>query len=496
VNEEETSSEAIHTEEQPLPQHIVPEQIPDTPLDLARCFARRLSPPWSKSNKYGVKRYRGEWFVWDACGYSPASEEAVENMFYRYMANVKIVSGKKGACNLIINQAIVTKTLHAMRSICEVPSNLTAPVWLNHQDRDGTAYISFQNGIIDVKKYIKEGSAKLISPTLDYFTPTQLPFYYDAEATCPLWLDFLGQVLEGDQERISLLQEWFGYCLTDDTSLQKFMIMVGQPRSGKGTILEMMANVIGERNICNPSLDSIASGFGLNSMVNKRVALIGDAHFGKSSDVKKTLSNLKTIIGEDRVDIERKYKDSLTGLKLNVRFTIGCNEVPDLPDDSAAIANRMLVIPFNLSWVGREDPSLRGRLKNEIAGVVNWAMDGLVRLRENMRWTYSSAMADRLQEISETLSAVRAFMAEECITAENAAKYGENPAEISSPLDEIWDRWTKWSESNNHYRGSKIGLSKGIRSAVPGCRRIRGGEDNKISLTGIKVKLSHHELGF
>ena len=33
-----------------------------------------------------------------------------------------------------------------------------------------------------------------------------------------------------------LLQDWMGYTLTPDTSLQKILLCLGPPRSGKGTV--------------------------------------------------------------------------------------------------------------------------------------------------------------------------------------------------------------------------------------------------------------------
>ena len=46
----------------------------------------------------------------------------------------------------------------------------------------------------------------------------------------------LDQLWAGDSESIAALQEWFGYCLTNDTRQQKILMIVGPKRSGKGTI--------------------------------------------------------------------------------------------------------------------------------------------------------------------------------------------------------------------------------------------------------------------
>jgi putative DNA primase/helicase len=49
------------------------------------------------------------------------------------------------------------------------------------------------------------------------------------------WLSFLARLWPDDAQSIDALQEIFGYVLTSDTSQQKAFLIVGPPRSGKGT---------------------------------------------------------------------------------------------------------------------------------------------------------------------------------------------------------------------------------------------------------------------
>ena len=56
---------------------------------------------------------------------------------------------------------------------------------------------------------------------------------FDPDADCLRWSAFLERNLEGDQERIALLQEWYGLCLTRDTNRQKFLVMEGEGANGK-----------------------------------------------------------------------------------------------------------------------------------------------------------------------------------------------------------------------------------------------------------------------
>ena len=48
------------------------------------------------------------------------------------------------------------------------------------------------------------------------------------------WHHFLQQLFSGDSQSIDLLQDWFGYCLTGDTSQHKMLLIVGPPPQRQG----------------------------------------------------------------------------------------------------------------------------------------------------------------------------------------------------------------------------------------------------------------------
>jgi putative DNA primase/helicase len=59
------------------------------------------------------------------------------------------------------------------------------------------------------------------------------------------WLDFLNDLWPDDAESIDTLQEIAGYLLTARTDLQKFFMIIGPPRSGKGTIIRVLTALLG-----------------------------------------------------------------------------------------------------------------------------------------------------------------------------------------------------------------------------------------------------------
>ena len=65
-----------------------------------------------------------------------------------------------------------------------------------------------------------------------------------------MWLRFVREVFP-DPIAAALLQDWFGYLLLPDTSQEKMLLMVGPPRSGKGTIQKVLTELVGRSNVCD-----------------------------------------------------------------------------------------------------------------------------------------------------------------------------------------------------------------------------------------------------
>src|SRR5690606_6691900 len=119
--------------------------------------------------------------------------------------------------------------------LVHIDSEISDPCWLgNPQDvsnlPDPREIVCCENGLLDIAK------KDLLPPTPAFYSFNNTGIRFDPEAQKPkTWLKFLNDSL--DQESQLLLQQWFGYCLVQDTRLQKMLMVVGQPGSGKGTAM-------------------------------------------------------------------------------------------------------------------------------------------------------------------------------------------------------------------------------------------------------------------
>lgn len=289
--------------------------------------------------------------------------------------------------------------------------------------------IIFQNGILDLT------SGHLRPHDQSLFATNIMPYDWTPGAPCPQWCAFLDQAFTGDPERISLLQEWLGYLMTHDYTWQKMLVMLGGPRSGKGTIGRILAALVGKQNFTGGHLSAFASDSFLAGLRTKTVLFIGDAAKRvPPAKVNEVTERLMSISGNDEVNFDRKFMTALSET-LPTRVTLAANSVPRLFDDSGALASRLLLLTFDRSHLGAEDLTLGDRLHTEIGGIASWALDGLRRLRQNGKFTQPAACEEEMQDIRDAYSPLMRFLDEACV---------QEPDVKTLPRD-LYDAYRAWA---------------------------------------------------
>lgn len=194
------------------------------------------------------------------------------------------------------------------------------------------------------------------------------------------WNKFLNTCFDGDIKRINLLQEWMGYSTTcNDLSLRKSLLLTGLPRSGKSTVIAVMRELMGRESYEYISLDDLDRDFILENCIDKDHLFIVDSH---ASD--KNLIRFKQITGGDELIINRKYKPVWHG-RLNVKFTMESVVIPEFT--KGILSTRVIVLPFNVSFAGKEDLTLLDKLLKELPFIEQWVSDGLKRLETTGEFT-------------------------------------------------------------------------------------------------------------
>lgn len=349
-------------------------------------------------------------------------------------------------------KAKVDTVLDAIRALCNLPSEMASPCWLEPRDLNAIEIVACRNGLVHLP------TRRLLPATSQFFTLTGLDFEFDATATPPEnWLRFLWELWPDDAESVRTLQEWIGYLLTHRTQFQKMLLLVGPKRSGKGTIGRVIRMLLGDRNVCGPTLANMGAQFGLATLIGKSAAIIADARISSKTDTAVVAERLLSISGEDTLSIPRKYLPDWNG-KLPTRFTLMTNELPRIEDHSGALASRFLVLSLSKSFYGREDHDLFDTFIPETPRIFLWALDGLDRLLERGRFQQPRSADELIQQFEDLGSPIGAFIRECCDVGPG---HGVR-------VDDLFQAWKSWSQNNGReHPGTAQSFARSLRAALP-----------------------------
>lgn len=436
----------------------------DAPQRLADAFLAAASPPGSPLR---LRFWRDEFHEWKGGCYHTIPTGEMRSRVSLFVAaefervqKLQLARWKRQAETARFPQAakvttsLVTSVVAHLGSLCGVGmTNADAPAWIG--DTTGrppvTEIAAFRNGLLHVT------TGRWMDATPEFFNFSTLTFDYDPHAAVPAeWLKFLAETWPNDQQAIDCLQEWFGYLLTPDTRQQKMLWIIGPPRSGKGTTIDVLMSLIGEANVTSPTLQQLGERFGLSPLVNSSVAWFDEPKISRHDNVPAIVGTIKRITGGSRVDIDRKGIPILKNVRLGCRFILSANEVLELGDASGAMASRVIVISTSVSKIGREDLGLADRLKAVLPGIFNWALAGLPRLAARGRFVQPASGQNDAAQLRDLGSPASQFLAEMCVF--------EDSAEAS--IDMLFDEFKRWCEGENRHAGTKIGFGRDLSSLL------------------------------
>lgn len=426
--------------------------------------------------------WRGEFYSWDGARYVVRDRIWVEQRVYHFLAGCDTwkVDPKTGDHEVVAfnpKTTSVNDVIHALRAVCYSAAE-DVGTWIEPLPGDfpGGEIIAFQNCFL-------HWPTRTVMPSTDRLLVTSaLEFDYDSNAVEPSeWHKFLAGIWGDDPDSIATLREMFGYLLTDDTRQQKIFLLVGPPRSGKGTILRVLEALVGRSNRCSPSLSSLGGPFGLQSLLGKRMAMLSDARLSGKADQHAIIENLLRISGDDAVDVNRKNLPSLEGVTLRARFVMATNELPAFSDASSALASRFIPFKFTTSFLGHEDHGLTSRLLGELSGILLWALDGLASLRARGYFVTPASANEISNDLLEQTSPMRTFVTEKCVIGEGHG----------ADRDELFKAWKEWCvEQGRDHPGTKVSFGRQLSAAFSTVKRSQPREGGtRLNLySGIRLR--------
>jgi len=401
---------------------------------LSRNKPRYSAAQFRTEKRPNIINQQEEWLDWNGHCYVAVEEATVDSEIAEWLdesfeETMDSQTGKKRRMAFNPKPADVFKVRDSLKKMVHKPADtMSPPCWLDGgrgrpNPRD---LISVENGLLDIT------TRERIDATPLFFNRTSLPIKYDPNAPKPaMWIKFLREVMDAPKDDpkkahrlplIALLQEIFGCIISGDTSFHVVPHFWGVTRGGKGTTLRVLDEVVGPDNVCSPSIQELGGTFGLQTALGMSLIQVTDMDTEEKSASNVAVSRILAISGEDHVSVQRKNLTSWKG-HLPGRVVIVSSSLPDFGGHATALAARLLVVPYDVSFLGREDRKLTDKLLTELPGILNWALGGLARLRQRGDFDEpeeSKAAKLRMLHYSEP---VRGFV-EECCTLDNGEGVG------------------------------------------------------------------------
>lgn len=327
------------------------------------------------------------------------------------------------------------------------------------------------NGVLNLE------TGTLLQHSSDYMMLEQSPVIYGPDAECPKFRSYLDDTL--DPQYHDTLAEIFGYSIWPRYDAQRAVILFGPPRTGKGTLLRMLQELLGKDYYSSVNLqDLIGDRFKRAELFGKRANISGDLPATPIKDPQI----FQNLTGGDDVTVEFKYSQNFK-MTNAAKLIFSANKLPRLYRDDDAFYTRWVIIPVEHSFVGHEDPSIEAALKTpeELSGILNWALDGLQRLRDN-RWQFSTHI-DGLTMYRWHSKPETAFLEEICEASEDGYV-------LKTELVAAYNEWARRSGFPPATSMNAFGRAIGDQMIIPVDGRFRpsvGGQQREAWM-GIRMK--------
>jgi phage/plasmid-associated DNA primase len=241
----------------------------------------------------------------------------------------------------------------------------------------GSDYLLFTNGVLNIE------TRELLPFDKGLYLTQQMPYDYDAGATCDEIVKWLKHTQHDSWERTQVLRAWLRATLLSRYEIQKFVEIVGPGKSGKSTYANLAVALVGRGNTYSTDFENMEKNrFEAAAYMGKKLLLFQDADRWGGS-----VSKLKAITGNDWIRSERKYQgETLDPFQYQGVVMITANEAIQSTDYTSGLARRRLTIPFDRPFAGTQAEqkelikfNSKGEPQGEFApllpGLVNWLLD-------------------------------------------------------------------------------------------------------------------------
>jgi len=263
-------------------------------------------------------------------------------------------------------------------------------------------YVHLANGVV---VFNDNSNADLLTFSPDFFSRNYCPIEFDENARCDRFLHEFLLPAVSDKDAI-IIQKYVGLCLLGNNLIQRFLILEGTAGTGKSTLSLIIQKVIGQINVTELRTQYLSGRFEIYRY-QKKTLLVGVDVPGKFLSEKGSYV-IKSLVGGDLLDAEQKGGTGNFQIQGNFCILITANSrlQVNLDGDIGAWKRRLLICRFEGKPPAKKIPDFADILiKKEGSGILNWALQGLSLLLEDIKKYGDIYMPDSQKKIVDALLA-------------------------------------------------------------------------------------------
>ncbi len=325
-------------------------------------------------------------------------------------------------------------------------------------------------GVLDAGNVLNLRNGTLKLDTLDLWPhdPADhltycLDYDYNPQALAPRFEQFVQEVLGDhddkrqwvvDLELCQLFQELLGYSLTNETKHEVMTWLSGEGGNGKTVAITVIQWLLGNLS-CSVDFQSIGlpGNYDIAEIPGRRVIFSTESERGG----KLAEGYIKRIVSGERINARAIYGKPFE-FKSTAKVWWAMNDKPVIKDTGNSIWRRLKLIPFNRTFTNQDkDPDLLNKLQAELPGILNFALDGLRRLRLRGRFPESQAVQQAVNEYRKESNPVAQWIEERTTPA-------TQPCTAAKVL---YDDYSKWCPSSGRQAMNETNFGRELKKLTP-----------------------------
>jgi putative DNA primase/helicase len=303
---------------------------------------------------------------------------------------------------------------------------------------------------------------QLESHNPNHYCTSGVDYDYDPDATAPAWKAFLDSLTDrvnseampsrknvAGRELVEFLQEFSGLALTTDNLHEIALWLYGYSGTGKSTFIEGLQAAMGDRHIEIGLANLEQSRFSIGDLPGKTLAFATE----QPGDFIRATDTLIKMISGEMVTVEKKFAHPYK-IRSTVKLIWAMNDLPRISSPNSGLFRRVKIVKWPKLDPADVKQAVKEQIKKEGPGILNWALDGLARLRRHG----SFVIPDEVDKASSDYKAANdipaAFLAECC----EVDTTGRSGFKVSS--GELYQAYNQWCLDNGHKPKSSTALAE------------------------------------